>query len=95
MSVSTVDFDTLATDLCRFAPLFQAYLECSDELQTHAQKLFKILSDPQTDAGDCALAAMTLADILFPNCHEGELGSDLEECETTAKQTLASKPTLG
>jgi lambda repressor-like predicted transcriptional regulator len=93
MSTSTIDLNTLTADLQRFAPLFQAYLECGDELQVHAQKLFKILSDPKTDADDRALAAMTLADVLFPNFHEGELGSDLEECETMAKATPESRET--
>ena len=37
MSASTIDLNTLTADLQRFAPLFQAYLECSDELQVHAQ----------------------------------------------------------
>jgi lambda repressor-like predicted transcriptional regulator len=94
MSTSTIDYNALATDLQRFAPLFQAYLECSDELQIHAQKLFKILSDPATDVDDRELAAMTLADVLFPNFHEGELGSDLEECEAMAKHTPESRETL-
>jgi lambda repressor-like predicted transcriptional regulator len=94
MATDTINLDTLAMDLQRFAPIFQAFLECSDELQLHAQKLFKILSDPKTDADDSALAAMTLADVLFPNFHEGELGSDLEECETMAKHTPESRETL-
>ena len=95
MSTSTIDYNALATDLQRFAPLFQAYLECSDELQIHAQKLFKILSDPATDVDDRELAAMTLADVLFPNFHEGELGSDLEECETMAANARSSASVLG
>jgi lambda repressor-like predicted transcriptional regulator len=94
MSTNTIDFNALQMDLQRFAPLFQAYLECSDELQIHAQKLFKILSDPATDADDRALAAMTLADVLFPNFHEGELGSDLEECEAMAMHTPESREAL-
>jgi lambda repressor-like predicted transcriptional regulator len=79
----------LMNDILRSAPLFQAYLECSDELQAHARKLFAALSDPQTDADDRALAAMTLADVLFPNPHEGELGSDLQECEAQGSQYSA------
>lgn len=94
MSTNTINLDTLTTDLQRFAPIFQAFLECSDELQIHAQKLFKVLSDSQTDADDRALAAMTLADILFPNFYEGELGSDLEECETMAKHVPESREAL-
>jgi lambda repressor-like predicted transcriptional regulator len=56
-------------------------LECSDELQAHARKLIATLVDPEVDADDRALAAMTLADVLFPNRSNGELGSDLEEGE--------------
>lgn len=94
MATSATDMNTVATELQRFAPLFQAYLECSDELQAHAQKLFKIIGNPQTEEDDRALAAMTLADVLFSNFHEGDLGSDLEECEAMAKQTPESRATL-
>ncbi|MCI0464290.1 MAG: helix-turn-helix transcriptional regulator [Gemmataceae bacterium] len=86
MSTSTIEPNNLTAELLRFAPLFQAYMECSDELQAHARKLFATLTDPQTDADDRALAAMTLADVLFPNLYQGELGSDLEECEAMGAQ---------
>jgi lambda repressor-like predicted transcriptional regulator len=95
MPTKTIDTNKLAADLQRFAPLFQAYIECSDELQAHARKLFATLTDPQTDEADCALAAMTLADVLFPNFYEGELGSDLQEreaqgasCSEETRETL-------
>ena len=94
MSTSTADINTTAADLQRFAPLFQAYLECSADLQIHARQLFKILGDPSTDEDERALAAMTLADVLFSNFHEGELGSDLEECEEQAKESPESRATL-
>jgi lambda repressor-like predicted transcriptional regulator len=82
-------------DILRFAPLFQAFLECSDELQAHARKLVTTLVDPSTDEDDRALAAMTLADVLFPNRFEGEIGSVLEECETRGAQYSAeTKETL-
>jgi lambda repressor-like predicted transcriptional regulator len=86
MSTSIEDINSLAADIQRFAPLFQAYLECSDELQAHARKLFAALADPELDEDDRALAAMTLADVLFPNLHDGELGSDLKECEVMSAQ---------
>jgi lambda repressor-like predicted transcriptional regulator len=86
MSATINDSNNLTADLLRFAPFFQAYLECSDELQAHARNLFATLIDPQSDEDDRTLAAMTLADILFPNLHEGELGSDLEECEAMDTQ---------
>src|SRR6267378_8328708 len=94
MSTTTHDINSVAADVRRFAPLFQAYLECSDELQAHAQNLFKAIADPQTEEDDRALAAMTLADVLFPVLYEGELGSDLEECEEMAKHTAESRETL-
>lgn len=47
-------------------PLFLAYLECSNELQEHARKLFAVIGDPNADENDRTLAAMTLADVLFP-----------------------------
>lgn len=73
-------------EILRCAPLLQAYLECGDELQAHVRELLAILADPQTDDDDRALTAMTLADVLFPNRHEGELGSDLKECEAMGAQ---------
>ena len=92
--MSTVTIENLADDLQRFAPLFQAYLECGDELQLHTRKLFAALVDPQLDADDRALTAMTLADVLFPNLHEGELGSDLEEGEVQAQHSPEAQETL-
>jgi lambda repressor-like predicted transcriptional regulator len=82
-------------EILRFAPLFQAFLECSDELQAHARKLVATLVSPHTDEDDRALAAMTLADVLFPNRFEGEIGSDLEECEAQGAQySQEAKETL-
>lgn len=95
MSFVTEDIDRLAADVRRFAPLFQAYLECGDELREHARNLFATLSDPKTDEDDRTLAAMTLADILFPNLSNGELGSDLHECEATgARSSSETRETL-
>jgi lambda repressor-like predicted transcriptional regulator len=86
MSTTAEGANELMADIQRFAPLFQAYLECSDELQAHARKLFAALADPQADADNRALAAMTRADVLFPDHPKGELGSDLKECEALAAQ---------
>lgn len=82
MSVVTYENNNQVEDIFRCAPLFQAYMECGNELQEHARKLFAVIADPKTEADDRALAAMTLADVLFPNPHEGDIGLDLEECET-------------
>lgn len=70
------------------APLFQAYLECSDELQKHANEMFAALQDPNLSDEEKEFAVITLADILFPNMHEGDkmLGLDLSNAEEIAKE---------
>ncbi len=72
---------TLVEQMRSFAPMMMAYVECSDALQLHARKMILAIMDPSLDEDDRQLAAMTLADILYPNPHEGLLGSDLQECE--------------
>lgn len=61
--------------LREFARIMTAYLECSDELQAHARKMLNALADQSLDEDDRKLAALTLADLLFPDPH------DLKECE--------------
>jgi len=87
----TVNENNVVNEILRSAPLLQAFLECGDELQAHARKMIAILADPESDDDDRQLAAMTLADILFPHQsdHEGQLGLDLEECETMGAQHSA------
>jgi len=86
MSTTATKTNPTAADIIQSAPLLQAFMECSNALQIHARKLTAILVDPNTDDDDRELAAMTLADVLFPNFHEGELGSDLKECEAQGAQ---------
>lgn len=81
MAATLDNENTMVAQIRAFAPLMMAYLECSDELQKAARKMFAALADPNLDEDDRHLAAMTLAEILFPNKHEGTLGSDLNECE--------------
>ena len=59
----------------------QAYLECSDEIQEVVRDLVAVLNDPHTTNEDREMTLATLADALFPNPHEGQLGMDLEESE--------------
>lgn len=61
-------------------------IECSADLQKHALALMGVLLDPETDADERVLTASTLADVLFPNTHEGDrmLGMDLQEAERIA-----------
>jgi DNA-binding phage protein len=88
--------DTTAEQVLLGAPLLQAYLECSDELQAHARKMLAVLNSPESDHDDRMLAAMTLADVLFPNReHDGMIGADLEEMEALgAKHFPETRETL-
>lgn len=78
------------------APLLMAFIECSNELQLHAKEMLTILQDPEADSEDRDLALMTLADILFPNTHEGDqmLGLDMKIAEELARDTTESKLVL-
>lgn len=69
------------------APLLLAFIECSTELQQHAKEMLTVYLDPETDEDDRFLAASTLADILYPNTHEGDRmpGMDLVEAEKIAR----------
>lgn len=78
------------------APILQAFIECSTELQQHAKEMLKVLLDPETSEDDRHLAASTVADILFPNMHEGDkmLGMDLQKAEQLARENPESGPAL-
>ena len=76
MSIRTIDPTKLVADIASAAPLFQAYMECSDELQAHARALFATLADPRIDAEERALTAMTLADVL-PALQQGAIDGSL------------------
>ena len=71
------------------AHLLQAFMECSTELQQHAKEMLKVLLDPEGNDEDRFLATSTLADLLFPNMHEGDklLGLDLKVAEEIATQS--------
>ena len=67
--------------LLQAAKFLHAYLKCSDEIQAGIRDLLKILEDPDTDEDDRDMTLATLADALFPNPHNGQLGMDLAESE--------------
>lgn len=58
-----------------------AFMECSDAIQEGIRELVQIVHDPDTDEEDRSMAMFTLADALFPDSHEGQLGLDFEESE--------------
>lgn len=66
------------------AKFLRAYLECNDEIQEVVRDTLDILNDPEIDEGDREMSLATLADALFPNYHQGELGLDYEESEEEA-----------
>src|SRR5207245_2318087 len=76
--------------------LLQAFIECSTELQQHAKAMLSVYLDPETNDEDRFLAASTLADILFPNTHEGDkmLGLDLKVAEEIALQSPEANAAL-
>jgi predicted XRE-type DNA-binding protein len=82
--VRTNDGSLIASRL--FADVFQAFLECSDEIQGAIRDMVKIVhsDDATTDEREGALA--TIAEALFPKKFNGILGIDLEECPHNAGQ---------
>ena len=85
-----------SSQLYAAAPLLQAFIECSDKLQVHAKKMLAVMLDSHADPENRDLAACTLADILFPNMHEGDkkLGIDLADAEVMAKGHVESREAL-
>lgn len=65
----------------QFAMVFQAYLECSDEVQAAIREMVEIVNDPEATDDEQDAAIITIAEALFPSHHNGALGADLEEME--------------
>lgn len=61
----------------QFAVVFQAYLECSDNIQAAIREMVEIVNDPESDEEEKFAAVSTIADALFPASHNGVLGADL------------------
>ncbi|MBX3405018.1 MAG: helix-turn-helix transcriptional regulator [Phycisphaeraceae bacterium] len=71
------DTNRMATEC--FAKMFQAYLESSDDVRAVIDSMAQIYNDPAADPEVRESALDTLIDALFPKCHKGDLGIDLEE----------------
>jgi lambda repressor-like predicted transcriptional regulator len=67
-----------------FAQVFQAYLECSDEVQQAVRAMVDVVNSPDATQEECEAALITIQDALFPATHDGELGVGLEEAERLA-----------
>lgn len=66
------------------ARLLQAYLECSAELQQSAREMAAIISAPDSDDDERAMALHTLQQIFFPQADD--CAATLEELDDCAAQ---------
>jgi lambda repressor-like predicted transcriptional regulator len=63
------------------AEFIHAYLECSDAIQAEVREVLQLVCDPQTDPDDRQMLLHTIADALFPNPGDAQLGFDLDQSE--------------
>lgn len=64
-----------------FAKFFHGFMECSDEIQAAVREMIEIVVDPESEEDERKMALATIADALFPNRDDGEIGVELEESE--------------
>jgi hypothetical protein len=55
-----------------FAFMFQAYLECSDEIQAAIRDMVAIVNDPAATEDERDAAIATITEALFPNRHKSK-----------------------
>lgn len=67
-----------------FADVFQAYLECSNEIQAAIREMVDIVHSDDATEDEREAAVITIAESLFPSKCNGTLGMDLEECPKNA-----------
>jgi len=73
-----------------FAQVYQAFLECSDDVQKAVQDMVQIVNAPDATVDEREAALETMAEALFPSKHNGTLGISLEDCDRFApKDDLA------
>lgn len=74
------DGNRIASEL--FAQVFQAYLECSDEVQSAIRDMVEVVNAGDATDEERFAAVSTMTEALFPSTHNGDLGIDLDEHET-------------
>jgi lambda repressor-like predicted transcriptional regulator len=80
------DSDLIASRM--FADVFQAYMECSDEIQQAIREMVDIVHSVDATEDERDAAIVTIAEALFPSKHKGTLGMDLQECPQRANQEV-------
>jgi DNA-binding XRE family transcriptional regulator len=68
-----------------FANVFQAYLECSDEVQAAIKEMVQVINADDATYDEREAAIATISEALFPSKHNGDLGIDIEEHEQIAR----------
>jgi lambda repressor-like predicted transcriptional regulator len=71
-----------------FAQVFEAYLECSDEVQAAIRDMVRVANAPDATNDEREAAIVTIAEALFPSSHNGALGVCLEDCEKEAPKEV-------
>ncbi len=72
-----------------FAQVFQAYVECTEAIQSLIRDMVEIVNDPSATEDEKLMACSTIAESLFPSRHHGQLGVDLEQAERLDAGALA------
>jgi lambda repressor-like predicted transcriptional regulator len=80
------DGNIIASQL--FAEVFQAYLECSNEVQVAIRDMVKVVHSSDATDDERSAALFTIAEALFPSRHNGALGFCLETCEKEAPREI-------
>ena len=86
MSTITTPNEILAAGASQFAMYFNAYRECSPEIQEIIHDMTAIAADPDATADEKRLASQTLIEALFP-----ALTADVHDFDETLLQSPASQ----
>ena len=71
-----------------FAEVFQAYTECSQEIQEAIRDMIEIVNDSSATEDEKLMACATISEALFPSRSAGQLGVDLEDAEHLDSERL-------
>lgn len=86
--MTVADHEMSPQELSNNVRFLHAFIECSDEIQEGVKEMLRITFDPDSTDQERNMALVTVADALFPNPHNGQLGMDLEESEQGAAEHI-------